>query len=565
MPHVIGQSCCNDSSCVFACPVNCIHPSPDEPGFATTEMLYIDPDACVDCGACVRACPVDAIAPDTQLSVDQLPFIAINASFYPERPPGTKLPPTSKLAPVLPAPELRRGPLSVAIVGSGPAAMYAADELLTQPRVRVSMFEKLPTPYGLVRAGVAPDHQSTKRVTKLFDQICDRDGFSFYLNVEVGQHIGHHELLAHHHAVIYAVGAPTDRRLDIEGMDLPGTGTATELVAWINGHPDFTDLPVDLSHERVVIVGNGNVALDVARVLAADPEKLARTDISDHALAALRTSGVREVVIAARRGPAQSAFTLPELIGLTGAADVVLDAADHELVRRDLAEVTDRLTRNKLEILTNLPEAADVPLGCTARPRIRFVYQRTPHRIRGAERATGIEFTVTGTEQTVDYDAGLILTSIGYRGLPIRDLPFDEASATVPNEGGRVLHAVTGARIPGAYVAGWIKRGPTGFIGTNKSCSMQTVQQLVDDFNADLLPDPVGKQAALDRLLKIRQPDLIDVAGWQAIDAAEITRGEAEGRPRHKFTSIEQMVNVAAAAPKPTLRQRISAKIHELV
>ena len=309
--------------------MNCIHPSPDEPGFATAEMLYIDPVACVDCGACVSACPVGAIAPDTRLEPKQLPFVALNAAFYPDRPAGEKLPPTSKLAPVIDAPKVHaRGghPLTVAIVGSGPAAMYAADELLTQRGVRVNVFERLPTPYGLVRAGVAPDHQSTKRVTRLFDRIARRRGFRFYLNVEVGSDLSHAELLAHHHAVLYAVGAPNDRRLDIDGMGLPGTGTATEMVAWINGHPEYADLPVDLGHERVVIVGNGNVALDVARILTTDPDALARTDISDHALAALRDSKVTEVVIAARRGPAQSAFTLPELIGLTSTCEVVLDA-----------------------------------------------------------------------------------------------------------------------------------------------------------------------------------------------------------------------------------------------
>ena len=255
-------------------------------------MLYIDPVACVDCGACVSACPVGAIAPDTRLEPNQLPFVELNAAFYPDRPADGKLPPTSKLAPVIEAPKvLPRGanPLTVAIVGSGPAAMYAADELLTQRGVRVNVFEKLPTPYGLVRAGVAPDHQSTKRVTRLFDRVVRRQGFRFYLNVEVGSSTSRHaELLAHHHAVLYAVGAPNDRRLDIDGMGIPGTGTATEMVAWINGHPEFTDLPVDLSHERVVIVGNGNVALDVARILTTDPDLLARTDISDHAMAALR-------------------------------------------------------------------------------------------------------------------------------------------------------------------------------------------------------------------------------------------------------------------------------------
>ena len=476
MPHVITQSCCSDGSCVYACPVNCIHPSPDERGFATAEMLYIDPVACVDCGACVSACPVGAIAPDTRLEPKQLPFIALNASYYPERPADVKLPPTSKLAPVIEAPAVYPrdgGPLTVAIVGSGPAAMYAADELLTQHGVRVNVFERLPTPYGLVRAGVAPDHQSTKRVTKLFDKIARRRGFRFYLNVEVGRDLSHAELLAHHHAVLYAVGAPNDRRLDIEGMGLPGTGTATEMVAWINGHPEFTDLPVDLGHERVVIVGNGNVALDVARILTTDPDALARTDISDHALAALRTSRVQEVVIAARRGPAASAFTLPELIGLTSTCEVVLDAADHDLVIRDLADASDPLTRYKLEILSKLGDAS-API---TRPRIRLAYQLTPKRILGDQRVEGVEFTVTGTDEVRQLPAGLVLTSIGYRGKPIRDLPFDEAAAVVPNDGGRVVDPESGEPVRGSYVAGWIKRGPTGFIGTNKSCAAQTVQQ----------------------------------------------------------------------------------------
>ncbi|NOP95242.1 MULTISPECIES: 4Fe-4S binding protein [Mycolicibacterium] len=551
MPHVITQSCCSDGSCVYACPVNCIHPSPDEPGFATAEMLYIDPEACVDCGACVSACPVGAIAADTRLTEKQLPFIELNAAFYPKR--EGKLPPTSKLAPVIAAPNVTArpgGPLTVAIVGSGPAAMYAADELLTQRGVRVNVFEKLPTPYGLVRAGVAPDHQSTKRVTRLFDVIGKQPGFKFFLNVEVGKHLSHADLLEHHHAVLYAVGAPNDRRLDIDGMDLPGTGTATEMVAWINGHPEFTDLPVDLSHERVVIVGNGNVAFDVARVLTTDPDVLARTDISDHSLAVLRNSKVTEVVIAARRGPAESAFTLPELIGLTATCDVVLDEADHQLVVADLARETDPLTRNKLEILAKLGNTS-APL---TRPRIRLAYRLTPQRVLGEDRVTGIEFGVTGTDQVRSLDAGLVLTSIGYRGKAIADLPFDDDAAVVPNDAGRVRGT------SGAYVAGWIKRGPTGFIGTNKSCAAQTVHQLVDDYNAGLLTDPVHKASALEKLVRTRQPAMVDAAGWQAIDAAEIARG-GEDRPRDKFTSVAEMVAVAATAPKPTVRQRLTASL----
>ena len=553
MPHVITQSCCSDGSCVYACPVNCIHPSPDEPGFATAEMLYIDPDACVDCGACVSACPVGAIAPDTRLEPRQLPFVEINAAFYPKR--EGKLPPTSKLAPVLEAPKITRdGPLTVAIVGSGPAAMYAADELLTQRGVRVNVFEKLPTPYGLVRAGVAPDHQSTKRVTELFDRMAAQRGFTFYLNVEVGKHLTHADLLGHHHAVVYAVGAPNDRRLDIEGMDLPGTATATEVVAWINGHPDHTDLPVRLDHERVVIVGNGNVALDVARVLTSDPDALARTDISDHALAALRSSAVQEVVIAARRGPAASAFTLPELIGLTSTCDVVLDSADHDLVLRDLAQETDPLTRNKLEILAKLGDAS-API---TRPRIRFAYQLTPRRVLGENQVTAVEFGVTGTDEVRTLDAGLLLTSIGYRGKAIADLPFDEDASVVPNDAGRVIDPASGAPVPGAYVAGWIKRGPTGFIGTNKSCAAQTVHHLVDDYNAGALTDPPRKPSALDKLVRARQPDVVDAAGWRAIDAAEIARG-GDDRPRDKFTTVPEMLAVAVTAPKPSVRQRLTA------
>jgi ferredoxin/flavodoxin---NADP+ reductase len=563
MPHIITQSCCSDGSCVYACPVNCIHPSPDEPGFATAEMLYIDPVACVECGACVSACPVGAIAPDARLTPEQLPFVALNASYYPDRPAGQKLPPTSKLAPVIPAPEVRgnhRGPLTVAIVGSGPAAMYAADELITQPGVRVNVFEKLPAPYGLVRAGVAPDHQTTKRVTQLFDRIARRREFRFFLNVEIGKHLSHDDLLAHHHAVIYAVGAPNDRRLDIDGMDLPGTGTATEIVAWINGHPDFTDLPVDLSHERVIVVGNGNVALDVARVLTADPDVLARTDISDHALKALRAARVHEVVIAARRGPAHSAFTLPELIGLTTTADVVLAGADHELVLRDLAAVSDTLTTQKLEVLGKLGDAA-TPAD---RPRIRLAYHLTPQRVLGQQRASGMEFSVTGTDEVRQLEAGLVLSSIGYHGKAIQDLPFDDIAGLVPNNGGRVVQSESGQPVRGAYVAGWIKRGPTGFIGTNKSCALQTVQQLVDDFNAGWLSDPIGKPSALDKLVRERQPAVVDAAGWRAIDAAEVARGNLSGRPRNKFTSITDMLDVAAAAPGPPLRRRLADRLREL-
>jgi ferredoxin--NADP+ reductase len=249
-----------------------------------------------------------------------------------------------------------------------------------------------------------------------------------------------------------------------------------------------------------------------------------------------------------------SAFTMPEFIGLTATAEVVLDAADHDLVQRDLAALAPgadtRLTRNKLEILAKLGVAATP----SSRPRIRFAYRLTPARITGTDRVDGVEFTVTGTDEVRRLDAGLALTSIGYRGKPIRDLPFDESAGVVPNDRGRV----TGAA--GAYVAGWIKRGPTGFIGTNKSCALQTVQELVTDFNDGRLADPGQRPAALDKLVRARQPEVVDAAGWRAIDAAEIARGAGE-RPRDKFTDVAAMLAAAAAAPKPTVRQRIIAGI----
>lgn len=547
MPHVITRSCCGDGSCVYACPVNCIHPGPDEPGFATAEMLHIDPAACVDCAACVSACPVGAIVADSALLPEQRAFAAVNAAFYPERAPGSRLPPATTLAAVPPAPRVRRSraPLTVAVVGSGPAGMYAADELLTQRGVRVNVFDRLPTPYGLVRGGVAPDHQDTRGITRLFDRISRTRGFRFYLNVEVGRHVSHDELQAHHHAVLYAAGASRGRGLDIPGSALPGCATAMQAVAWINGHPDLTDVAVELDHERVVVVGNGNVALDIARLLTADPESLARTDISTAALDVLGRSAVREVVVAARRGPAQSAFTLPQLIGLTATADVVIGAEDRASVVDELTRAPDRHTAMKLEILAALPIAEDPHTGSATRARVRLAYHLTPRRIIGDERVRAVEFQRAGDGRVCVLRAGLVLAAVGQRAGELPGLPFDAAAAVVPNRDGRVIDPATGRPVTGVYVAGWIKRGPSGFIGTNKSCAMQTVSALVDDFNTGILRDPVAPPAALDGLVRSRQPDLVDDAGWRAIDAAERARGQALGRPRVKFASRRDLLAVA--------------------
>ncbi|MFD0902069.1 FAD-dependent oxidoreductase [Actinomadura sediminis] len=495
MPHVVTQSCCNDASCVHACPVNCIHPTPDEPDFATAEMLYIDPAACVDCGACVSACPVGAIVPHTKLTDEQLPFLPLNADFY--RAPR---PPAPLLAPQPPPLRVRGGePLRVAIVGSGPAAMFAADELLTVPGARVNVFERLTVPYGLARTGVAPDHPKTRQVTDLFDRISAQDGFRLFRGVEAGRDVTHEELLDHHHAVIYAVGASSDRRLDVPGAEL--AGTATEFVAWYNGHPDHADRTFDLSHRRAVIVGNGNVALDVARILASDPERLAGTDISPAALDALRESRVEEIVVAGRRGPAQSAFTVAELRGLldTPGIDVTVEGAALD------GEPGDDALHSTVHKLRMLREAgAREPSGTNRRITLRYLL--SPERITedgvGFVRNELVDGRAVPTGETEFVEAGLVLSSIGYHGRPVPGLPFDAATGTVPNTAGRV-----GASEPvtGAYVAGWIKRGPTGFIGTNKSCARETVRTLVDDFNAHRLPAPAASPGGLERLLASRR------------------------------------------------------------
>ncbi|MQY03642.1 FAD-dependent oxidoreductase [Actinomadura macrotermitis] len=506
MPHVVTQSCCGDASCVYACPVNCIHPTPDEPDFHTSDMLYIDPAACVDCGACVSACPVEAITPHTKLAPSELPFVQINADFYKDRGERPLLAPVT---PPLPAPAGRE-PLRVAIVGSGPAAMYAADELLTVPGAQVNMFERLPVPYGLAWAGVAPDHRRTRQVTGLFDRMRQQVGFRLFTGVEVGSDLTHEDLLAHHHAVVYAVGASSDRRLAVPGHDLPGVATATEFVAWYNGHPGQAGARFDLSGPRVVVIGNGNVALDVARVLTTDPDALDGTDIARPALEALRAGGVEEVVIAARRGPAQSAFTLPELIGLIGNphADLVVDPADLAAAG---PEPDDHATAHKLRLLR---EVAGRPAPAPGRKRIVLRYFAAPVGVAGEERASGVELArtepvpgdetrvrVTGESEVLE--TGLVLSSIGYRGVPVPGVPFDESAGIVPNRDGRVLDAPGGAPLPGVYATGWIKRGPTGFLGTNKTCAQETVRLLVQDLKEGrrALPDP----AELARLVGSRR------------------------------------------------------------
>ncbi len=492
MPHVITQPCCSDASCVYACPVNCIHPTPDEPDFATAEMLYIDPSTCVDCGACVTACPVGAISPGHRVPPTQQRFASVNANHYEAPDPDAVRFPVDMrwrlpLAPV-DKPRALRGvpdPLNIAIVGSGPSAMYAADELLKHRQVRVTIFERLSEPFGLARFGVAPDHRQTRSVANLFDEIARNPRLQILLNTQVGRDVTLDELRAQHHAVLWAGGAPTDRPLQVPGVELPGVQSATSVVGWYNGHPDFTAAAPALDTERAVVIGNGNVALDVARILTADPNRLATTSIDLAALAALRDSSIREIVVVGRRGPEHAAFTLPELIGLAdGTPRVWVDPADlAQLGDADVLGDTGAHGPEAAEKLALLREIAARPLP--EEPYIRLAFNLTPEEILGTARVSGVRLRRTGTEEYVELAAGLVFTAIGYRGRPVPGLPFDEARGTVENVAGRVTR--DGEPIPGLYVTGWIKRGPNGFIGTNKTDSRETVENLLADAEAGVL------------------------------------------------------------------------------
>ncbi|GAB2720723.1 FAD-dependent oxidoreductase [Nocardia thraciensis] len=553
MAYVITQRCCNDASCVPECPVDCIRPTPEQPEFATTEQLYIDPDTCIDCGACVDACPVEAIFSEDDLTASLARFRDINATYFERHPLESNFDPL--VTPSRPPKEL--GTLRVAIVGAGPAACYAADELLRRADVEVEMFDRLPTPWGLVRAGVAPDHPGTKTVSSMFESAFRRETLQYHLNVEVGNHISHDELLAHHHAVIYAVGASTDRQLGVPGEDLPGSHSATEFVAWYNGHPDYADRGFDLSGERAVVVGNGNVALDVARVLTLDPDELAKTDIADYALDALRNSKIREVVVLGRRGPLQAAYSSPEFLalGYLKGVDVIVDPADLELDPESRALLDDPEVEPSLQLKYQLAQEYAAKAPTPGNKRIVFRYLTSPTAVTGTDKAEGVEFAhnelvpensrlvARATDRTESLPASLVLRSIGYRGEPVAELPFDDRAGTVPNEHGRVV--AEGAHLPGVYVSGWIKRGPRGVIGSNRVDAQETVERLIDDFTAGKLAAPQGDRAALKALLAQRQPDLVDREGWKAIDTAERSAGKSGGRPRVKFTTRDDLLKAA--------------------
>ncbi|GAA3044860.1 FAD-dependent oxidoreductase [Gordonia defluvii] len=554
MAHVITRPCCNDGSCVSVCPVNCIHPTPDEPGFLTAEQLYIDPETCIDCGACIDECPVEAIYPDDQLAAKDEPYLQINADYYKDHDVDGGLVPPKK------SPPMPDRPLHIAIVGAGPAALYAAEALVRKATVTVDVFDRLPTPHGLVRFGVAPDHPATKLVERGYLSTANKKNFNYFLNVKVGEHIKHDELTQRYHAVIYAVGAATDKRLGIPGEELAGSISATEFVAWYNGHPDYADFDVDLSGERAVVVGNGNVALDVARILVTSPDDLAKTDIADHALAKLRESTIREVVVLGRRGVAQAAYTNSEFLALgdVDGVDIIIDADELALDPASVAagHEIDSTIGTKLRLAREFSERATTD----GNRRIVFRFLSSPVSLDGADRVTSMTIvknsyddrtdgvSVSPTGETSAIDTNLVLRSIGYQGHAeaVPDLPFDDALGVVPNDAGRVLEG--DGPLTGVYVTGWIKRGATGGIGRNRLCGEETAEAVLADFIDDKLAEPSESRGDIAQLAVDRGAHLIDLAGWKSIDAAEKAAGREAGRPRVKFTDVAALEAAAESA-----------------
>ena len=455
-------------------------------------------------------------------------------------------------------------PLRVAIVGSGPAGFYSAEHLLKlgEPAVEVDMFDRLPTPFGLVRAGVAPDHPKIKSVIRMYEKTAAREGFRFFGNVEIGRELDVADLEPRYHAVIYAYGTATDRRLGIPGEDLPGSHAATEFVNWYNAHPDFADAQFDLSTERAVVIGNGNVAADVARMLALPRAELEVTDTADHAIEALAGSGIEEIVVLGRRGPAQAAFTNPEVreLGELTDADIVVDPAEMELDQASRAYVDsdecDPTHRRNVEIFTDFCRRP--PEGRPKRVVMRFCC--SPIEIRGDGRVESVVVArnelyrdesgavrARDTGEREEIECGLVLRSIGYRGIGLDGIPFDTGRGLIPNDAGRVIDPDTGEQVEGHYAVGWIKRGPSGVIGTNKKDAQETVDTMIADLEAGRVPDRPAVDQSIEELMVERGCDHVTYAGWQAIDRAEVAAGEPHGRPRVKFCRIDELVEASRA------------------
>ncbi|NUM55494.1 MAG: FAD-dependent oxidoreductase [Candidatus Hydrogenedentes bacterium] len=446
-------------------------------------------------------------------------------------------------------------PLRVAIVGSGPSGFYSTEALFKSDlSIHVDMFDRLPTPFGLVRGGVAPDHPKIKSVTKIYDKIAAHDGFTFFGNVTVGRDISVEELRQFYDAILFACGAETDNRLGVPGEDLPGSHTATEFVGWYNGHPDYRDREFDLSREVAVVIGQGNVAMDVSRILAKTADELRHTDIAEYALDALAESKVREIHLIGRRGPAQAKFTTPELreIGELAECDVIVRHEDLAVDAASQAELDDTENHTARK---NMAELRAIAERTTAGKKRRYVmhFLKSPVELVGAARVESIRLEhnrlegkpfqtrAAGTGTFEELACGLVFRSVGYRGVPVPGVPFDAARGLIPNAAGRVLDGASA--VSGLYVAGWIKRGPSGVIGTNKPDSQETVASLIAD-SATLAPCAIPDTGALRGLLGQRGIRSVSYADWKRIDAAEIERGQAKGKPREKFARIGEMLEV---------------------
>ena len=458
-------------------------------------------------------------------------------------------------------PGTETNPLRVAIIGSGPTGFYAAQHLFNEKElnVEVDMYDRLPTPYGLVRLGVAPDHQKIKSVIAVYHKTAQRPGFSFFGNVDIGEHLTVEDLRRHYHQIVYCTGAQTDRRLNIPGEDLTGSRTATEFVAWYNGHPEYVDREFDLSRESVVIVGVGNVAVDVARILCRTPEELAKTDIADHALEVLRESRVRRVYMLGRRGPAQAAFTNAEVkeLGEMPGAECSVLAEEMELdpsTKQKLEEKPDKITTRKLDILSGMVGRSEPD-----KPRklqIRFLV--SPVEIEGHEQGRVKSVKIVrnelylsdrgaiksrGTDRFETLDADLVFRSVGYRGVPVPGVPFREDWAVIPNDKGRVLDSDGGSPVVGEYSAGWIKRGPQGVIGTNKPDALETVRCMLEDLGEGRVLEPESPSAdSAEKLVRERQPNFFSYEDWNRLDELEIGKGEPQDRPRVKYTDVREML-----------------------
>lgn len=456
-------------------------------------------------------------------------------------------------------------PLQVAIIGAGPSGFYAADALLKQTTysVEIDMFDRLPTPFGLVRGGVAPDHQKIKSVTKVYEKIAAHPSFRLYGNVEFGRAITHDEFRQHYHQIVYAVGAQTDRKLGIPGENLEGSYAATQFVAWYNSHPDFRYLNFDLSKQIVAVVGNGNVAMDVARILASTYDELHRTDIADYALEALSHSKITDIYLLGRRGPAQAAFTNPELkeLGEMEDADVIVlpdEVALDPISQADIAAHPDPMVAKNMATLAEF--ATRQPQGKPRRIHLRFLV--SPLEIGGAEHVENIKLVknmlqlgsdgsikAKATDQIETLPIDLVFRSIGYVGVALPGVPFNAAGGVIPNHDGRVYDPATDQTVPGEYAVGWIKRGANGIIGTNKPNSQATVNSMLADVpNLAALDANEANRASVEALLTARQPDFTTFDDWLVLDQHEIARGQEVNRPRVKFSDVDQMLKVLKEA-----------------